>query len=108
MPPPPKDQSENAASPDAAAQEPKGPARTAATRHQPAVTPARAAIVARYEQLALSSAPWRRLKAPERADRHERGTWGHALSRAGLTARTTSLGKPRKTCNGGDEGGAPP
>ena len=86
MLPPPKGQSENAASPDAAAQEPAGPARAAATRHLPAATPAGAAIVARYEQLALSSAPWRRPKAPGLADRREWGTWGHALSRADLTA----------------------
>ena len=80
MPPPPKGQSENAASPDAAAQESAGPVRAAAARHQTAATPAGAGIAARYEQLALSSAPWRRPEAPGRADRHERGTWGHALS----------------------------
>ena len=86
MPPPPKGQSNNAASPDGAAREPAAARAGLAARHRTAATSAGAGTAARYGQLALSSAPWRRREAPGRAYRHERGTWGHARSHAGLTA----------------------
>ena len=86
VPPPPKGRSKNAASPDAAAQESAAARAGPAARHRTAESSAGASTAARYEQLALSFAPWRRREAPGRADRHERAPWGHALSQVGLAA----------------------
>ena len=86
VPPPTKGQTEGAKGPDAAAQQPAKPSRATAARQQKETTPAGAGIAARYEQLALRFAPWRERRTPGQAGRFERGTWGRALSLAGLTA----------------------
>ena len=101
VPPPPECQPKEAASAGGAAQESATAHAGLAARHRTTATSAGADTAARYKQPALSPAPWRGRKKLGRADRHERGRWGHALSRAGLTARPASRGAPNKTCHGG-------
>ena len=103
-PPPPKCQTKDAATPGGATQVPVATRVGLATRRRTPTTSARAGTAARYEQLAFTSAPWRDGEVVGRTDRHERGTLGHALSQADLTAWTASRGEPRETCHGGDEG----
>ena len=86
VPPPPRCQPKDAASAGGVTQEPTTARAGLAARHRTTTTPAEAGTAARYEQLALNPAPWRGRKELGRADGHERGTWSHALSRAGLTA----------------------
>ena len=80
-PPPPKCQPKDEASPGGATtQEPAATRVVLAARHRTPATSAGAGTSAWYEQLALSSAPWRGRAVLGQADRHERGTWGHVLS----------------------------
>ena len=85
-PPLPKCQPKEAASPSGATQEPAATRVGLAARRQSPTTPAGASTAARYEHQAFGSAPWRGGEVAGRADRYERGTWGHALSQACLTA----------------------
>ena len=86
MPPPPECQPKDAASPDGAAEESAAARAGLAASHRTVTTYAGAGTAARYEQLALSLDPWRGREVLGRADRHELGTWGHALPQAGLSA----------------------
>ena len=77
MPPPPKGQSGDTEDLDTTAQEPAELAQHPAARRKEAAAPVGAGMAARYEQLALGSAPWRRRGAPGRAGGSGPGTWGH-------------------------------
>ena len=77
VPPPRKGQSEDTEALDTTAQEPAELAQHPAACRKEAAAPAGAGMAARYEQLALGSAPWRRCGAPGRAGGSGPGTWGH-------------------------------
>ena len=65
----------------------KGSASGITGRARPPTTPTGGGgSAARYEQLARGSAPWRGGGGTARPVAHDRGTWGHALSRAGFAA----------------------
>ena len=78
-PPPPKCQPTEAASPNGATQGPAATRAGSTARRRSPTTFAGGGTAARYEQLALGSAPWRGGEVVGRLGEHERGTWGHAL-----------------------------
>ena len=95
MPSPPKGQSAKLA------QDP-------AARRKEAAAPAGAGMAARYEQLALGSAPWRGCGASGRSGSSGPCMWGHALSREGLTAQPVLRNAFQGACHGGMNGAPRP